>query len=507
VAITHVDNNTATNGSGTSVTVTKPSSTTSGDLLLAFFTSNNQNCTPPAGWTEIADETIEVFRNQVFYKVAGGSEPANYTFSVGSSTVLVCSISAFRGIEDTDAIDIDPVFESDTSHSEPYTTPALTGGTSGRLIYFRAVRNDSTTVRTFTASGVTELSDVGVAGSSVSYASGLYMASADYSGSGAKSGLAITCSGAETHNFVLTLAIKSDFGVTGTLAANMPSLPTVSMDGNWAYAAVVDVDMPAIPTMDSTAFVGATEGTLDVFPGPTVNLAGNTPPLAEVDVVVMPTVDVVGETRFFGGNSIIPEREERWFIITQHDYRLGVRFGVDLPMRVEMPLPDVDIDVTTASRAGQVEDVPAEAFEPTETIVIFSGGTTDVTAVAEDATVLSGCLAFAETTTVDCFGDPPESIGAVIEAETVVAAGGASDVIGASVLVPDVSAVAVAYDVVTGAAKQADAEHVSVGVVANAPQSGVANANAGHAAVSVTANQGTERVTFSPGHASINCHN
>jgi hypothetical protein len=516
VAISHIGTNHATVGSGTSVTVTKPASTANDDLLLAFFTSNNQNCTPPAGWTEIADEVIEVFRAQVFYKVAGSSEPANYQFSVGgggSNTPIVCSVACLRGIDDASPIDITAVAETDTSHSEPYTTPGLTGGTAGRLVYFRTVRVSSSTPPTFTASSVTELKDVGVfSGGSVSYSQGLYLANADYSGGGSKSGLGITCSGSDTHNFVLTLGVKAEAGLTATMGLTMPSIPSVDMAANWAYAATLNTSMP-LPTMTSNVFVGSTEGTLDTVVPITVSLAGSTPVRGTLDVMPSPIVEITGETRFFADNVVLPVREERWFIMTQDGYRMGIRFGVDIPMRIEMPLPQVAIVATTVSHAGQVPDIPAEAFEPTEIIVIFSAATTAVTAEAYDATVLRGALAPAEEVNVTGvvetwaeWADAPATF-ITVGAEHVAAISEATNLIGFSAIVDSVSATATAYNPAVGNAKEAFAEHVSVSVVANSIATGISNANAGHASASAAASAPQVQIKSNSGHAAISCHN
>jgi hypothetical protein len=364
VAISHVGTNHATNGGATSVTVTKPAGTTSDDLLLAFFTSNNQNCTPPSGWTEIADETIEVFRTQVFYKVAGGSEPSNYQFSVSSSAPLVASVTCLRDVDATTPIDIEAVAETDTSHSEPYTTPSVTGGSAGRLVYFRAVRVLSSTPSTFTASGVTELKDVGVfSGGSASYSQGLYLATSDYSGSGSKSGLAITASGSDTHNFVLTLGVKAESGALGAVEISIPSIPSMTADGYWSHVAAVGVDLP-LPEMEAEIFNGEFEAELDTEVPISVDIAGNTDVLAEIDVIPVPEADFTGETRFFADNVVTPVREERWFVMTQDGYYLGLRFGVDLPMRIEIPLPVVSIAAQSVTHADEEITAVAEALSP-----------------------------------------------------------------------------------------------------------------------------------------------
>lgn len=507
MAITHVGTNHATTGSGTSVTVTKPAGTTSDDLLLAFFSSNNQNCTPPAGFTEIADEVTETFRCQVFYKVAGGSEPANYAFSVGSNAILVASVACLRGIEASSPIDIAASADTDTTHSEPYTTPSLTGGTNGRLVYFRGVRRASSTPATFTASGVTELKDIGANSGSTSYAHAIYFSNSNYSGSGTKSGLAITCDSSETHNFVLTVGIKEQVGPTGTMGMTIPSIPSVSMAAEWAYTAVLDADLLQIPSVSIDIYNGEYEAELDVDVPITVNLAGNTPVRGPLEVEIPIQWDSIGETRFFGGNSIVPQREERWFVMTQDGYYLGIRTGVDLPMRIEMPLPVVNFVGNTATFSDFVS-ASATANDASVSTTFSAGAATVAATVAEDATMLPGALAMAEWAWAPVFfEEDTENTIVTFGAETVNATVEATNVIGASVTVDEAPVTITVYQPIVGQAKQAEAEHVSVSVTANSIDTSVSNAHAGTGTVSVTVNAPQIRTRCNSGHASVNCHN
>lgn len=385
MAISHVNTQTDTVAVGTSVTATKPTGTASGDLLVAVFTSNSQDCTPPPGWTEIVDEVVEVFRCQIFYKVAGGSEPANYTFSVGSSAPLVLSVSAFRGIDTAAPIDISPVFESGTGHSEAYTTPSVTGGSSGRLLYLRTVRESGSTPATFTASSVTELADVGVfSGGSVSYSLGLYMATVDYNTSGSQSGLAITCSLTEEHNIVATWGIKSA-GVPGSMSANMP-IPTVSMSGSWAIPAVVDADIP-LPSVSVTAFSGEFEGSLAAQVPITVSVVAFVEPRGALDASILPVITMGAETRHFSDSVISIEREERWLIMTQDGYRPGIRSGADLPMNIDLPLILVDFTGSGFPQPGLIS-VTSSAFDATVASgALASAGTASIAVTAYDAAI------------------------------------------------------------------------------------------------------------------------
>jgi hypothetical protein len=99
------------NSSGsTSITVTKPSGTTENDLLVACVTRNftASPSTVPSGWTLIAenDSCGQLEYIGVYYKVAGGSEPADYTWEWASISRTSGVIGAYRsGFDISDPID------------------------------------------------------------------------------------------------------------------------------------------------------------------------------------------------------------------------------------------------------------------------------------------------------------------------------------------------------------------------------------------------------------------
>lgn len=364
MAISHVDSNTGTETGATSVTVTKPTGTAADDLLVAFFSSNNQDCTPPAGWTELHDEVTEVFRTQVFYKIAGGSEAANYSFSIDASAPIVATISCFRGIDTSDPID-DSAIGSSLTHSEPYTTPSLTAASSGRLLYYRTSRIVSATVPTYTASGPTEISDVGIfSGGTVSYAQGIYFATSDYTGS-SQSGLAITCAVAEAHNVVMTLGIKVA-SIPGTMDFTMPSIPAVDISANWSIPATLGAIMP-IPSMSADGIATPPVGTLSAAVPITVTMAANVNPQGTMTVGVIPTMTVHGETRHFAENVITVTDEHRWFIILQDEIKIGNRKTArrELIIGATMPLPTVAF---TGSASFSQVAVSATAYSPTVSV-------------------------------------------------------------------------------------------------------------------------------------------
>lgn len=102
----------------TSTTVTKPAGTVSGDLLIALVTNGSAGSAPstvPSGWTLAASSSISTtLWAGVYTLIAGGSEPANYTWSGFTDSCagsMICvsgadtttPVAAFRAQANTNA--------------------------------------------------------------------------------------------------------------------------------------------------------------------------------------------------------------------------------------------------------------------------------------------------------------------------------------------------------------------------------------------------------------------
>lgn len=76
-----------TRTTSSSVIVNKPTGTVEGDLMIAFIMAGSSGVTPtyPSGWTQSILDTTGNNSGAVAYKVAGASEGASYTFTVGGS--------------------------------------------------------------------------------------------------------------------------------------------------------------------------------------------------------------------------------------------------------------------------------------------------------------------------------------------------------------------------------------------------------------------------------------
>lgn len=227
MAITQVGsatNNTRANDD--SISLSKPTGVASGDVLLAFITSNDQTVDAPSGWIHLDQETTEVFRNTVFYKVAGSFEASSYTFRVDENAPMVGTIVAWRGVDNSRPIGgaNHDVASDDTDAPEPLSTPTVSGNTEtfGRVLYFRAARRQDSVVVTFSEStaGVTELADTGIfSGGSIVYSHAVYADDADFEDVTAsnKTGLAITASLAELNYITRTIVLSAEGAPEGEL--------------------------------------------------------------------------------------------------------------------------------------------------------------------------------------------------------------------------------------------------------------------------------------------------
>jgi len=123
---------TAVEGSnGSSLAVPVPAGTTSGDLLLAAVAVDNNNgmaaISTPAGWTAVDEGNSGggggAIRFGVFYRVAGASEPASYTFAWGSNQEAAAAMLRYSGVDGTNPIDAAAV---DVDSSNSPTAPSVT---------------------------------------------------------------------------------------------------------------------------------------------------------------------------------------------------------------------------------------------------------------------------------------------------------------------------------------------------------------------------------------------
>lgn len=124
-------------GDTTSMVCNKPTGVVTDDVLVAFtFTYDNPaaEMTPPAGWTEIAAGNIEVANlvARAYIKVAGGSEPSTYTFTLNNMDVAFVVMAAYSGVDTATPQDATATGASGTGTNR--TATGLTTVTNGAVI-------------------------------------------------------------------------------------------------------------------------------------------------------------------------------------------------------------------------------------------------------------------------------------------------------------------------------------------------------------------------------------
>lgn len=152
-----------------SLTISKPTGTSQGDVMLASIAVRNSAATiaAPAGWTLIrqtAQGSGDSLRLATYYRLVGASEGANYTwsFSGGSISGAVGGITTYSGVNTTTPIDAEAggATASSTSHIAPTVTTTLA---DGMLVTTHAFASSATWTP---PTGMTEAVDIASAAAS-----------------------------------------------------------------------------------------------------------------------------------------------------------------------------------------------------------------------------------------------------------------------------------------------------------------------------------------------------
>lgn len=146
MAIAHRASTSGDSGTGTatSIVVGKPAGVASDDVLLVGLSIDGATAvTPPTGWTAIAVQQrgSTAHRSFTFVRVAAGSEPADYTFTLDVASQFAWGCSAYTGVDGTTPQDA----AVKTNHFGATLTPATSSLTT--------VTDDALLVALFSARG------------------------------------------------------------------------------------------------------------------------------------------------------------------------------------------------------------------------------------------------------------------------------------------------------------------------------------------------------------------
>lgn len=136
-------------GNSSTITVTKPTGVTTNDIMFAVIsTGTAYTNSTPSGWTSLGQANSGFFY-QLFYKVAGGSESADYTWTTAATqkvkaTIIAYQAGQFNHISPIDQTSNTPYITSDTTNRAASMTVT---NTNSPLVFFGIV-NDTSVIRT-----------------------------------------------------------------------------------------------------------------------------------------------------------------------------------------------------------------------------------------------------------------------------------------------------------------------------------------------------------------------
>jgi hypothetical protein len=142
----------ANNASTASITVTMPTGTTSGDLLVAFVHMRalaGIAVYAPSGWTPLlhqnsASTSSSTLRMRAFYKIAASETDVTFTTSTGAApTNLTAGVLAFSNPE---SVPIDVAAVALNGSSTSMTTPSVSPATAGLLVAALATQANTATL-------------------------------------------------------------------------------------------------------------------------------------------------------------------------------------------------------------------------------------------------------------------------------------------------------------------------------------------------------------------------
>lgn len=246
-------------GAGASFTCTKPSGTVSGDLLLAWHSADigalaiMSITAAGTAWSTLTTAGVDGTNpGKLYWKIAGASEPASYTFNQDSGADAAATMIAVQ-----DGSTNTPVFATGTggtgtSIQTPSTTPA---GTTDLDVRFVCASGALATTESLTPPGTyTEFADIG--SRQYVYVSGAYKILSSGSATG-------------TQNFTITTSPTNRRGVTVTITSG-----STTKDLTETGSAADDVTVTAETTLAETGSLSDTlQASVDTSLAETVTAA------------------------------------------------------------------------------------------------------------------------------------------------------------------------------------------------------------------------------------------
>ncbi len=293
--------------STTTVTITKPTGTTSGDILYAIIANGGANAAPtsvPSGWTLVDSGGVTPSNPMwggLYRLVAGGSEPADYTWSGMTDSCTGCII-AISGADTTTPEQVHAV-RFNASGSTGTAGITTTGADTLVISAFAEDDNNAVTTTSWTcATDPTTLTHRIEQRSDGGNDTGSAFSTATKATAGATGASAFTLSAAR-QNVSFLLAAQAPSGSNATITPNPISAtttlpaPTPTADSTATPAAITTTT-----TLPATTITAETRATPDPIaattdlPAITVATESTATPSAIESAATLPAVAVVAVT-------------------------------------------------------------------------------------------------------------------------------------------------------------------------------------------------------------------
>lgn len=222
-----------------------------GDVLIASAASENGAPSPPSGWTAVPNLDGSVTDGQrmiTWYKVATGSEPANYQFTTGGSAIAA-NVAAFTGASLTTPVNPGAAQTIIGSATTSATLPNANGSYADSMRYSAAMSDDDAGTTSFSG-GMSSMCSVSTAQSSdVGFG-------AAYQTTGVGATPDRTVSVSDNGRMVLHTLVINPACTGGSLSLASPAVvtfPGVTLNG-------LNQTVPAVGAFDVTDDTGANAG-------------------------------------------------------------------------------------------------------------------------------------------------------------------------------------------------------------------------------------------------------
>ena len=126
----------AANQTASTLVIPAPVGTQPGDVLIATIDSRGKpDISAPAGWTLIRfDANANTQRKATFFKVATGSEPTSYTFTLTRTESASGAILAYVGVDTSSPIDTHDATIEQGNRADQLIAPSVVTSTDGSMI-------------------------------------------------------------------------------------------------------------------------------------------------------------------------------------------------------------------------------------------------------------------------------------------------------------------------------------------------------------------------------------